>query len=116
MDELEKLHAEYVSYLPLKAEDEKRLWTKLRLDWNYNSNRIEGNTLTYGETVARKEIIPGEYKTLQNHVTLRGGGLHKFAEPHEVPARMEDTISLIRDFIGSPNAPLPVFLASLECS
>jgi len=181
MDELEKLHAEYVSYLPLKAEDEKRLWTKLRLDWNYNSNRIEGNTLTYGETeallilgteprrlakdiremkahdlaishvldlakderpltqadvrnlnkialkepyfvetqtadgnVARKEIIPGEYKTLQNHVTLRGGGLHKFAEPHEVPARMEDTISLIRDFIGSPNAPLPVFLAKLH--
>ena len=181
MDELEKLHAEYVAYLPLKAEDEKRLWTKLRLDWNYNSNRIEGNTLTYGETeallilgteprrlakdiremkahdlaishvldlakderpltqadvrnlnkialkepyfvetqtadgnVARKEIIPGEYKTLQNHVTLRGGGLHKFAEPHEVPARMEDTISLIRDFIGSPNAPLPVFLAKLH--
>lgn len=31
-------------------KDEKRLWEKLRLEWNYNSNHIEGNTLTYGET------------------------------------------------------------------
>ncbi|MDE2963132.1 MAG: hypothetical protein OXU26_04410, partial [Acidobacteriota bacterium] len=26
--------------------DEERLWRKLRLEWNYNSNHIEGNTLT----------------------------------------------------------------------
>ncbi len=30
--------------------DEDRLWRKLRLEWNYNSNHIEGNTLTYHET------------------------------------------------------------------
>ena len=30
--------------------DQQRLWDKLRLEWNYNSNHIEGNTLTYGET------------------------------------------------------------------
>ena len=30
--------------------DEERLWRKLRLEWNYNSNHIEGNTLTYHET------------------------------------------------------------------
>lgn len=35
---------------PLKAEDDRRLWEKFRLEWNYNSNHIEGNTLTYGET------------------------------------------------------------------
>ena len=34
----------------IKPEDEERLWRKLRLEWNYNSNHIEGNTLTYHET------------------------------------------------------------------
>jgi len=35
---------------PLSAENDHRLWQKLRLEWNYHSNHIEGNTLTYGET------------------------------------------------------------------
>ena len=34
----------------LKDIDDERLWEKLRLEWNYNSNHIEGNTLTYHET------------------------------------------------------------------
>ena len=34
----------------MRMEDANRLWQKLRLEWNYNSNHIEGNTLTYGET------------------------------------------------------------------
>ena len=42
--------AEWQSLQPLIREDSDRLWRKLRLDWNYHSNHIEGNTLTYGET------------------------------------------------------------------
>ena len=34
----------------MREEDDERLWRKLRLEWNYNSNHIEGNTLTYHET------------------------------------------------------------------
>lgn len=34
----------------MKSVDEERLWRKLRLEWNYNSNHIEGNTLSYHET------------------------------------------------------------------
>ena len=34
----------------MSREDDERLWRKLRLEWNYNSNHIEGNTLTYDET------------------------------------------------------------------
>ena len=34
----------------MKSADNERLWRKLRLEWNYNSNHIEGNTLTYHET------------------------------------------------------------------
>lgn len=35
----------------VSAEEQRRLWEKFRLEWNYNSNHIEGNTLTYGETM-----------------------------------------------------------------
>lgn len=42
--------AEWQSLQPLTRDDHDRLWRKLRLDWNYHSNHIEGNTLTYGET------------------------------------------------------------------
>ena len=37
---------------PLSPEDERRIMQKLRLDWNYHSNHLEGNSLTYGETKA----------------------------------------------------------------
>ncbi len=40
----------WTASLPVGPDAERRLWKKLRLDWNYNSNHIEGNTLTYGET------------------------------------------------------------------
>jgi Fic family protein len=36
--------------LPMKAEDQRRLDKKFRLEFSYNSNHLEGNTLTYGET------------------------------------------------------------------
>lgn len=45
-----KLKVELDSLLPFKPEDEKRLRRKLRLEFNYNSNHLEGNTLTYGQT------------------------------------------------------------------
>lgn len=47
---LNSLLAEWQTLQPLKREDHDRLWRKLRLDWNYHSNHLEGNTLTYGET------------------------------------------------------------------
>ncbi len=45
-DQIRKLQ----SLLPLKPEDQLKLDKKFRLEFNYNSNHIEGNTLTYGET------------------------------------------------------------------
>ena len=35
---------------PLSADDRNRLNRKFIIDFNYNSNHIEGNTLTYGQT------------------------------------------------------------------
>lgn len=48
---IEKLFKEWRELQSLiKPEDQERLSKKIRLEWNYNSNHIEGNTLTYGET------------------------------------------------------------------
>ena len=35
---------------PLKEKDRVRLNRRFTVDFNYNSNHIEGNTLTYGQT------------------------------------------------------------------
>ncbi len=35
---------------PLHEDDQRRLSIRFSLDFNYNSNHIEGNTLTYGQT------------------------------------------------------------------
>lgn len=50
MNRIEQLYNEWQSLLPLKPEDQSRLDRKFMLEFNYNSNHIEGNTLTYGQT------------------------------------------------------------------
>jgi Fic family protein len=49
-DIIDELFTELKDFKPLKMEDSTRLKKKFRLEFNYNSNHIEGNTLTYGET------------------------------------------------------------------
>lgn len=50
LKELDAKKAELAALQPMKPADAERLWKKFRLEWNYNSNHIEGNTLTYQET------------------------------------------------------------------
>lgn len=50
LETIEIRKKELESLLPMSAENADRLDTKFRLEFNYNSNHIEGNTLTYGET------------------------------------------------------------------
>ena len=50
MNELDKLYKRWLEIQPLSFEDKRRLNLKFMLDFNYNSNHIEGNTLTYGQT------------------------------------------------------------------
>lgn len=47
---IETLYNEWLSLQPLKPDDQARLNQKFMLEFNYNSNHIEGNTLTYGQT------------------------------------------------------------------
>lgn len=48
--QINKLKLQLDELQPMSLENEKKLWGKIRLEWNFNSNHIEGNTLTYGET------------------------------------------------------------------
>jgi len=49
-DRIESLVSQFQSLEPLSNENRQRLDKKIRLEFNYNSNHMEGNTLTYGET------------------------------------------------------------------
>jgi Fic family protein len=46
----DQLKNELDNLRPLNAEAEARIMQKFRLDWNYHSNKLEGNSYTYGET------------------------------------------------------------------
>ena len=68
-----KLKRELDSLRPLKAEDEQRIMQKFRLDWNYHSNNLEGNSLTYGETKALILFgITAQGKPLKDHFEVTG--------------------------------------------
>ena len=178
--DLEEAISEWHELRPgMEGADEERLWMKLRLEWNYNSNHIEGNTLTYHETElllihgrtagghpmrdyeemkahdvaidhtrslagaeqvigegdirdlnqillkepfwqsaetpdgqpTRKRIVPGQYKRQPNHVRTPTGELHRFAEPEETPALMEEWTRDFRRDLDRTAYPLPLFLA-----
>lgn len=47
---LEKAITEWRNIQPLSENDRSRLSRRFTVDFNYNSNHLEGNTLTYGQT------------------------------------------------------------------
>ena len=63
IEKIELFEKELKGLLPMKPEYRQRLDKKIRLEFNYNSNHIEGNTLTYGET----ELLLIFGKTTGNH-------------------------------------------------
>lgn len=71
--DLDRLKAELDALRPLAPEQEQRVLQKFRLDWNYHSNAIEGNSLTLGET--RSLLLHGltaEGKPLRDHLDIKG--------------------------------------------
>lgn len=50
IEKIEFLKSELDKLIPFSEENQKKLNKKIRLEFNYNSNHLEGNTLTYGQT------------------------------------------------------------------
>ncbi len=58
---------------PISEEVEARIMQKFRLDWNYHSNNLEGNSLTFGETKALILFgITAQGKPLKDHFEITG--------------------------------------------
>ncbi|AMR26304.1 hypothetical protein A0257_03795 [Hymenobacter psoromatis] len=70
---LDRLRADLDALRPLAPEQEARVLQKFRLEWNYNSNAIEGNSLTLGET--RSLLLHGltaAGKPMRDHLDIKG--------------------------------------------
>ncbi len=68
-----QLKQELDSLRPLSSDDELRIMDKFRLDWNYHSNNLEGNSLTYGETKALILFnITAQGKPFKDYVEIKG--------------------------------------------
>ena len=71
--EIDRLKAELDELRPLSPDAAGRLAQKLRIEWNYHSNAIEGNSLTLGET--RMLILHGltaRGKPMRDHLDIEG--------------------------------------------
>ena len=73
LEDITRLKEELDALRPLPSDVLAQVEQKLRLEANYNSNAIEGNTLTYGET--RSLILHGltaQGKPLRDHLDIEG--------------------------------------------
>ena len=63
LQQIDSLKQEAENLQPVKPELEKVFWDKFRLEFNYNSNHMEGNTLTYGHTqiLLKSGDVVGKY-------------------------------------------------------
>lgn len=73
LEQAVELKAQLDALRPLDLEQEKRIWQKFRFDWNYHSNNIEGNSLTFGETKSLLlHNITAQGKSLKDHIEITG--------------------------------------------
>ena len=73
---------------------------KLRIDWTYNSNAIEGNTLTYGETAFfLREGLTSEGKPLKDYLEAKNHA---------------EAIDWLRDFVHSKRRLSEGFIKQLH--
>jgi Fic family protein len=73
LNQVQNLKAELDSLRPISPDREAAILQKLRLDWNFHSNHLEGNSLTYGETKALILFgITAAGKPLKDHFEMTG--------------------------------------------
>ncbi|MEM8526063.1 MAG: Fic family protein [Bacteroidota bacterium] len=73
IERVDELKIQVDAVRPLSSAVEQRIMQKFRLDWNYHSNAIEGNSLTYGETRAfLMHGVTAKGKPLKDHLDIEG--------------------------------------------
>lgn len=83
MDKIQEIMARWTALQPLSDRDREMLSRRFTIDFNFNSNHIEGNTLTYGQTeillLFGKIIGEAEAKDVQE-MTASNVGLKMMTE------------------------------------
>ena len=83
MDKVQDIMARWRALQPLSARDREMLGRRFVIDFNYNSNHLEGNTLTYGQTeillLFGKVVGEAEVKDVQE-MTASNVGLKMMTE------------------------------------
>ena len=98
--EIDRLKAELDDLRPLSPDAASRLAQKLRIEWNYHSNAIEGNALTLGET--RTLILHGltaRGKPMRDHLDIEGH---------------DDAVKAIEEAVGEGDALNQAFIRNLH--
>jgi Fic family protein len=73
IEEAASLKKELDLLRPINEAQELSIWQKFRFDWTYHSNKIEGNSLTFGETKALLlHNITAQGKPLKDHIEISG--------------------------------------------
>ncbi|MGD8779946.1 MAG: Fic family protein [Ignavibacteria bacterium] len=73
INKIDSVKKEIDNLKPIKPEIKNRILQKFRLDWNYNSNAIEGNSLTFGETQAfLMHDITAKGKPFKDYLDIKG--------------------------------------------
>ena len=74
MNNIEKLYKEWRSVQPINEILQRRMDQSFMIDFNYNSNHLEGNTLTYGQTKllllfgkVKGEALMRDYEEMKAH-------------------------------------------------
>ena len=100
LDEIDRLKKKLDALRPLPPDVLGRIGQKLRIEWNYHSNAIEGNSLTLGET--RSLILHGltaQGKPLRDHLDIEGH---------------DEAVKAIEDAVKSKEAFNQVFIRNLH--
>ena len=109
MNSTEKLYNEWLSLQPLKLELQHRMNQQFMFDFNYNSNHLEGNTLTYGQTKmlllfgrTEGEALMRDYEEMKAHNVglelMKKEALDKQRPLSESFIRELNSIILVGDF------------------
>lgn len=100
LDTIDQLKSELDALRPLPPEVVGRVGQKLRLEWNYHSNAVEGNSLTLGET--RSLILHGitaHGKPMRDHLDIQGH---------------DEAVKAVEDAVENEEALNEVFIRNLH--
>ena len=100
IEHIDRLKAELDAVRPLPSDVVRRIEQKLRIESNYHSNAIEGNSLTLGET--RSLILHGltaHGKSMRDHLDIEGH---------------DEAVKAIEDAVDSKEELNEVFIRNLH--